>query len=207
MRLLISGTTRSLHRAMQRAPEAFGRLLTPRNRNSVAWAAAGGVPFAADNGCYGGLDAPAFRSLLRRVAGKPNLLWAVCPDVVADARATLALFAEWYPELHAAGLPIAFVAQDGQEDLPVPWDRIAALFIGGSTRWKLSQASADLGIEAKRRGLLLHMGRVNSRRRLEAAHRIGCDSVDGTGMSKWGDRHLLKFARWLRQIEGQPVLF
>ncbi len=203
MRLFVSGTTRSLATATKIAPQAFGKLLTPANGNSVDWASEGGRPWAVDNGCFHRLDAPAFRSLLGKVAGRPGLWWVAAPDVVGDARATATRFEEWAPEM--ASVPIAFVGQDGQEDLPMPWDRITALFIGGSTRWKLSQASADLGIEAKRRGKLLHMGRVNSRRRLEAAFDRGCDSVDGTGMSRWGDVHLLKFARWLAEIEARPA--
>lgn len=177
MKILISGTTKSLGRAIAKAPEHFGCLLTPSNRNAPAWCVRSGLPWAADNGCFHGLDAPAFCRMLSRVAGLPRLLWVVCPDVVADAAATLERFEEWKPELRAAGVPVAYVGQDGQEDLPVPWDRFACLFIGGSTRWKLSEASADLMREAKARGLWVHMGRVNSRRRLEAAYRAGCDSV------------------------------
>ena len=205
MRLLVSGATRSLARAVAEYPDAFGKLLTPANRNSLAWAGADGRPWAVDNGCFHRFDEARFRRLVARAAGKPGLLWVAAPDVVADARATLARWSEWAPELRAAGVPLAFVGQDGAEDLPLPWEDMAALFVGGSTRWKLSQASADLGLEAKRRGLLLHMGRVNSRRRLLAAYGRGCDTVDGTGMSKWGDRHLPKFARWLAEIQGYPA--
>ena len=183
MRLLVSGTTRSLAAAMAVAPDAFGKLLTPANRNSVAWASQDGLPWACDNGCFHRLDAPLFRRMIGRAAGRPGLLWVACPDKLGDARATLELFSEWGPELRAAGVPVAFVGQDGQEDLPVPWDLLDALFVGGSTAWKLSEAAADLMREAKRVGKWVHMGRVNSRRRLEAAYRVGCDSVDGTGFT------------------------
>jgi hypothetical protein len=203
MRLLISGTTRSLAAAMLRHPEHFGKLLTPGNRNSVAWASAGGLPWACDNGCFHRLDAPAFRSLVRRAAGRPGLWWVAAPDVVGDAARTLARFARWEPELRAAGVPVALVAQDGQEDLPLPWDRFACLFIGGTTAWKMSRAALDLIGAAKRQGKAVHMGRVNSRRRLRYAYQAGCDSVDGTGMSRWGDRHLSKFARWLGDIQRE----
>jgi hypothetical protein len=37
-----------------------------------------------------------------------------------------------------AGFPVAFVARDDLEHLTVPWDDFDALFIGGSTSWKLA---------------------------------------------------------------------
>lgn len=48
------------------------------------------------------------------------------------------------------------------------------------TEWKLGPAAAELVAEAKARGLMVHMGRVNSRKRLQYAADIGCDSADGT---------------------------
>jgi hypothetical protein len=64
-----------------------------------------GFPWAADNGAFTGFDAAAFASLLGRVAGKPGCLFVACPDVVGDARATLALFDIWQPVLKAVGVP------------------------------------------------------------------------------------------------------
>jgi hypothetical protein len=158
-----------------------------------------------DNGAFSGFDPVSFRRLLGRVAGSDRLVWIACPDKVADARGTLALFEEWHEEVARAG-PVAFVGQDGQEDLDVPWANFACFFIGGSTRWKLSEAAADLADQAKRRGKWLHMGRCNSRRRLRHARTLGCDSVDGTSMSRWGDHHLERFARWAGDLE-MPELF
>jgi hypothetical protein len=42
----------------------------------------------------------------------------------------------------------------------VPWDAFDVLFLGGTTDWKLGPAAADLTAEARRRGLVVHMGRV-----------------------------------------------
>lgn len=206
MRLLVSGSTATVQRLAQQVPEQLGHLLVPRNRNSVASLLATGLPWAADNGAFLGLDAPAFRRLLGRVAGQPRLLWICVPDVVGDAQATRALFDEWSEEVGRAG-PLAYVGQDGAEDMEHPWERFAAWFIGGSTRWKLSQASADLAREAKARGKWVHMGRVNSLRRLLSAYDMGCDSVDGSSMSMYGDKYIHAFARWIRSIHQQPSLF
>jgi hypothetical protein len=67
----------------------------------------------------------------------------------------------------------------------VPWDRISALFLGGSTHFKLGPDGARAAREAKRRGLWLHMGRVNTANRARYAATIGCDSFDGSKFSRW----------------------
>lgn len=207
MRLLVSGCTATFYRIVDRYRDCLGALVTPSQGYCPARASASGLPWGVDNAAFSGFDPAAYRRLLGRVAGLPGCRFVAAPDVVADARATLALWPGWLWDVRATGHPPALVGQDGAEDLDLPWADMGAYFIGGSTGWKLSQASADLAAEAKRRGLWVHMGRVNSRRRLTAAFDMGCHSVDGTGMSKWGDRHLANFCRWLRDLQPQPVLF
>ena len=41
--------------------------------------------------------------------------------------------------------------------------------IGGTTSWKLGPAAAGLAAQARRRGLWVHLGRVNSLKRLRYA--------------------------------------
>lgn len=207
MRLLLSGCTAALRDVQADYLDVLGMLVTPSQGISPEKASGSGLPWAVDNAAFSGFDAGKFRRLLRRCAGLPGCLFVVCPDVVADARATLRLFGEWCLEVRASGHSVAFVGQNGAEDIDVPWESFDAWFVGGSTRWKLSQASADLVREAKTRGMWCHMGRVNSYRRLRVAIDMGCDSVDGTGMSCWGDRHLAKFCRWVRAIRAQPTLY
>jgi hypothetical protein len=211
MRLLVSGTTKTVRELSGRHADRLGILLAPANRNSIASVVQMGLPFAIDNGAYsGGLDEKRFLRLLERCQGQPGCLFVVAPDVVADARATLAQWPWWSALIRSRGLPVAFVGQDRQEDLPLPGD-MDAYFVGGSTRWKLSQASADLCREAKRRGLHVHVGRVNSLRRLKTAYDFGADSVDGSSLSMFGDAHIAKFARWIDQVAReaaeQPTLF
>lgn len=102
---------------------------------------------------------------------------------------------------------MAFVGQDGIEDLEVPWDQFAAWFVGGSARWKLSSSSADLIAEAKRLGKWVHVGRVNSLRRLQACYDMGADSVDGSSMSMYGDKYIHQFCAWVERLHGQPTLW
>lgn len=142
-----------------------------------------GQPWAADNGRFSSPETYSderYLDWLAKRPGKERCLFATAPDVVGDARATLALSMPMLPRIRALGYRVAFVAQDGQENLPVPWDDFDVLFIGGTTAWKLSAQAERLAREAKRRGKWVHMGRVNSKRRMVYAKFIGCDSADGT---------------------------
>ena len=205
--VLVSGATRTFERF--RGNPNFGRLKTPRNGNSVAAIAACGHPWACDNDCFTGFREARFARMLGQVsaADRANLMWAAAPDVVGDCRATLALFGEWRPRMAAMGLPVALVGQDGAEDADLPWGEMAALFLGGSTAWKLSAAAESLAAEARARGKLVHMGRVNSARRLRHAWEIGCHSVDGTCFSRWPDRYFPEALATLRGLRRQPSLF
>lgn len=207
MMLLVSGSTRTVQGLANRWPTRLGHLLTPNNGNSVTSLLSTGLAWAVDNGAFSGFDPVRFRRLLRRVDRLPRCLFVVCPDVVADAAQTLRLFGQWRDEVAATGQPVALVGQDGVEALDIPWGEFDAWFIGGSTRWKLSTASADLALEAKARGKWAHMGRVNSLRRMVAAHDMGCDSIDGSSASMFGDKYIHTYCRWLEAIESQGGLF
>lgn len=127
--------------------------------------------------------------MLTKIAGT-SPLFVTAPDVVADAARTLEMFDTWEPIIREHGLPVALVLQDGQEKLDMPWGRCEAVFIGGSTDYKLSGTVRWLVREAKWRGKWVHMGRVNSLERLRTARDMGCDSVDGTGYSMFPDTNL-----------------
>jgi hypothetical protein len=168
----------------------LGRLGVPKDHARMAETAAAGIPWAADNAAFSGFDPDAFARMLEHLAGVPGCLFVVAPDVVADATATLDQFGSWADRIHAAGLPVALAAQDGLEQLTVPWNDLEAFFVGGSTHWKLSPTTAALVAEAKRRGKWVHMGRANSGMRFEYAKAIGCDSVDGSKFSRFTDTWL-----------------
>ncbi len=180
-------------------------MLTPRAANGVEAIRSLGLPSAADNACFSGWNERRFVNMLDRIVGVPGCMWVAAPDVVADAAATLDLFDAWQPRIAARGLPVALVAQDGLEDLDVPWDRLDALFLGGSTKWKLGEYARRLAHEAKARGKLLHCGRVNSRRRIRYAAVIGCDSVDGSCFSRWPDTKIPRALRWIAEAEAMAA--
>jgi hypothetical protein len=105
------------------------------------------------------------------------------PDVVGSARRTLEVFRHWKTKL--ADWPLAYVCQDGQENLPLPWNDIAAIFIGGSTDWKMGTHAAACVKAAKAIGKWVHAGRVNTPGRYEYFEKLGADSIDGTGLSRY----------------------
>lgn len=218
MILLVSGLTGAWAKLFQdavieaqAARGSLGFLNTPRSGNTPANVFRYTTTWAADNDCFQGLNRLSYERMLRiwqKV--EPGPLWVATPDVVADASATLERFEEWEPILHGMGYPVALVLQDGQERLAVPWTRLEAVFVGGSTTWKLSEHAASLCQEARQRGKWIHMGRVNSQRRMETAARFGCQSIDGSGFSRW-KKLIAPGVRWMRRAEWlakhQPLLF
>ncbi len=168
----------------------LGRLLSPRQFSRAVDTAESGMPWACDNDCFKRLDAPAYRAMLDAIHGLPGCKFVVAPDVVADWAETRCLFDDWYDDLVACWQPIAYVAQDGQPPVGVPWNYINALFVGGSTEFKCSDQAHDLVRGARARGLWTHMGRVNTAQRMVLAKSWGCDSIDGTSVSMFTDRRL-----------------
>lgn len=96
------------------------------------------------------------------------------------------------------GVPLALVLQDGIENEEIPWSDLAAVFVGGSDRFKYSREARGVAREAKRRGLLVHVGRVNTAERMRGWKDLA-DSIDGSGISRYD--HML--AAVLSEIRGE----
>ncbi|WP_089802118.1 hypothetical protein [Cellulomonas sp. KH9] len=182
-------------------------IATPKQGNPIP----PGAAWCADNGCFGkgypGDDAWFAWLQAFTPEQRGRCLFAVAPDVVGDAVATLARSAPWLARIRSLGYPAAFVAQNGLENLAVPWDDFDVLFIGGDTAWKLGRHARALIAEAKSRGKWVHMGRVNSERRLRYASAVGCDSADGTYIAFGPDQNLPNVLAWLRGVNGSSPLF
>jgi hypothetical protein len=164
--------------------------------------------FAADNGCFVQADKysnDGFLAWLDKL-DRDACLFATAPDVVGDAVATKDRAYPMLPRIQKLGFKAAYVCQDGELPNTVEWSKLNAIFIGGSTEWKLSQAAADLVAEAKRRDKWVHMGRVNSFQRMRLAAAIGCDSVDGTMLAFAPDINKAKLNQWLYWLNEQPML-
>ena len=174
------------------------QLLTPLTRFKVQYPK---EKRAIENGGFAGFQEKAYLALLEREAAhQEKIRWITVPDVVGSARRTLECFEYWYPRL--CSWPLAFVCQDGQEDLPIPWNEIEGVFIGGTTAWKLSHHAAAIVKAAKIMNKTVHAGRVNTPGRFEYFESIGADSIDGTGLSRYS---------WMREAiykaQTTPTLF
>lgn len=180
----------------------LGQLRTPDSGHRIV----PGATWAADNGCFNPRTFRITRWGCWLDAQPRTALWAVVPDVVADHEATLRRWHRLAPWVIAKGFAPAFVAQDGCTPADIPADA-ACLFVGGSTEWKLSPASVAVMREAKRRGMWVHVGRVNSRRRLRWCADLGdvVDSVDGTYLAFGPDVNLPRLLSWLHP--AQPSFF
>lgn len=201
--VLVSGGTKTVRR-MAHHPN-LGVLLVPSAGNRETF----GLPWAIDNGAFSGFDEGAYLSLLEVWSPRANeCLFATCPDVVGDAEETLALFDVWRDRVFSYGFPVALVLQDGMtvEGLSDYWDRLHAVFVGGSTDYKLGRDAALIVAAAKRRGLWCHMGRVNTGKRVKHAARIGVDSVDGSQFSRFSETHLPWFLQALSDLDKQLEL-
>lgn len=183
----------------------LGFLLTPRMGNEFDLLAG---PWAADNGCFAAGDAfdlDAYLDfLMRRHNAASTCLFAPAPDVVGDAEATWQRSDPVLDQIRTRGFKAALVAQDGLCD--PPWDRFDALFIGGTTEFKLSHHARDLTAAAVARGKHVHMGRVNSETRLRTAAMWGCASADGTFLARAPDINERRMLRWLDRLRQQPQM-
>jgi len=140
--------------------------------------------FAIDNGAFAGFNKSKFVRLLERENEAKHLcIFVTVPDVVGDARRTSEVFEHWKYKL--TGWPLALAIQDGIENVRIPWNQIQAVFIGGTTAFKLGESAKAVIRAAQAIGKWVHVGRVNAPGRFEYFHSLGVDSIDGTGLSRY----------------------
>lgn len=202
--IYLSGVMRS------NLPNGVGIMVNPRS-NLTADRLSAFPCFAIDNDCFNlghAFDGASWLAhICRFTSVQDRCLFAVAPDVVGDAAATLERSAPYFDRIRALGFRVAFVAQDGQDTLPVPWDAFDCLFIGGTDAWKLSESAYDLMRQARQRGKWVHAGRVNSLRRLRLMQLAGAQSADGTFVKYAPDLNVLRVQEWLEALARQPPLF
>ena len=181
----------------QMSSGALGLIITPNDRRRSAHP--DGVRWAADNGCYSPRNWTVERWWSWLVSERPNAgrcIFATAPDVVGNWPETVAQARPWLARIQTLGYPAALVLQDGATLTSVPWGSFDVVFVGGSTEWKLGSEAADLVTEARRRGVQVHMGRVNSRRRWRYAEALGCSTVDGTFLAFGPAKNLPRLLSW-----------
>lgn len=140
--------------------------------------------FGLDNGAWsardgGTFDATAFERSVDAIGGLAD--WIVLPDVVCGGPASLDLSLSWLPRLEHLDVLLLLPVQDGMEVeqiRPLIGPRVG-LFIGGSTGWKEATMSTWAAL-ARERNAYIHVGRVNTQRRIALCVAAGVDSFDGT---------------------------
>lgn len=203
MKLLVNCICSSI-RSLGLQTTYLGSLVNPRRWDTLENIVEHGLPYAADNDAFVGFHFDRYIDMLQRLKNWGQApLFVTLPDVVADAEKTIALARIWSATVRTVfELPAAYVIQDGQHVDGMPWDLLDAVFIGGSTEYKLGHDARLIVAEAKRRGHWVHMGRVNTRKRIIYAHGIGCDSVDGSGFNLFRDTHLPWAVDLLTELGG-----
>jgi len=188
--------------------ENFGVMISPqvgfwRHSLSKMW-------WAGDNGRFKSPDKWVESKWLDWMAGlvqyQPRCLFMVCPDVLSDPVATNDYLLFYSGVIRQLGYKVAYVSQDGADQHEIDWNLLDCLFIGGSTEWKLSEASYELAREAHDRHKWVHMGRVNGLRRVKAAQAAKVDSVDGTYIAFEPGSRVQKVVDWLTETGAQPAL-
>ncbi len=151
----------------------FAGILATPSDYGIRRAIQDGAAWAADNNAFTqGFEPERFFNWLDFMRShQSQCLFVTVPDMVGNAIATLESFRWWAWRIKALGWPVAFVAQDGQENLPLP-PEFDVLFVGGSTEWKESQAAIDCIKRAQAAGRRIHIGRVNWWRRYSLFRQI-----------------------------------
>lgn len=160
-----------------------------------------GFRYALDNGAWTAyqqqhpFDADRFRACVEQFGACAD--WVAVPDVVMGGRTSLEVSRSWLPWVLERTRLALLVVQDGMEPADVAAlvdPQRVGIFIGGSCGWKDASAMR-WGIFAASRNLYLHIGRVNTARRLRIGATVGAHSFDGSGASRF-TQHAHKMARW-----------
>lgn len=143
-----------------------------------------GFRYAIDNGAWSaytqGTDwnEESFLRLLERIGDGADFV--VAPDIVTGGLKSLELTRAWLPRLERCRL-VLVPLQNGiepQHVAPLVNDRVG-LFVGGDDEYKLGTLGR-WGTFARKVGCYLHVGRVNTQKRIWLCAQAGANSFDGT---------------------------
>lgn len=149
-----------------------------------------GFAYALDNGAWSAytqgrpFDAPAFSKALAKMGGGAD--WTVLPDIVAGGHPSLDLSLRWMRSVLDSSPRALLAVQNGMspDDVrPFLGPRVG-IFIGGDTAWKLSTLPAWCAL-GRELGCWVHVGRVNTARRILTCSASGATSFDGTSASRF----------------------
>lgn len=202
--LNLAGLDESEAPAIPRAPLCGYASMTGTRRNLAVLDQAGwrvllspagsldpkGRRFALDNGAWSAFqqgrafDGDAFLRAADKVGEHAD--WIVLPDIVMGGQASLDLSLSWLEKLDGLPSRLLIAVQNGFEvdDVRHYLNPSVGLFVGGDTEWK-ERTTPLWGSLARRRNCYLHVGRVNSQRRIGICAAAGADSFDGTSVTRY----------------------
>lgn len=146
--------------------------------------------YALDNGAWPAfqagrrLDLQLFCRALDRLGEEADFV--VAPDIVLGGQESLALSRAWLPYVLDRTSRVLVAVQNGMTPAhlrDVVNDRVG-VFVGGDTAWKEASLPEWGGLK-RITGCYLHVGRVNSARRIRLCALAGSDSFDGSSASRF----------------------
>lgn len=194
MQIYIGGYPRRLCLEWSQEYGSLGSLFSPGQRPSSS------LPFCLDNGAFKGFKEQEFFVHLEKglsLEKKPDFI--VVPDTPGDSKRTLDMWEKWISRLTSFGVPLALAVQDGMRAIDIP-SEAQVIFVGGTTRWKEETIAYW-----SRYFPNVHVGRVNTWRRLLLCYQSNVKSIDGTGWFRktaahWSAKDLLLFLRWQKGL-------
>ena len=181
------------------SPETLKRC---KGQSRPFWADGSEAPYALDNGAWSAhqqnkpFDFAAFEWAFDRIGAKAD--WVVVPDVVGNAKATLAMAADWFERIEHGQKLIAVQDSMQPADIEPYMQQGAGIFVGGTTDWKLKSLPV-WGELAKKHKAWLHVGRVNTVRRIRHCQQAGANSFDGTSATRFS-KNIPRLTRALNQL-------
>ena len=149
-----------------------------------------GFQYALDNGAWSSFqnglpfNVHEFEKAVTKLGD--NAEFIVVPDIVEGGLESLRFSESWLPTLDGIGKRRLIAVQDGMTtaDVEPILSTEIGIFIGGSTEFK-ENTMPEWGRVCRDKNAYLHVGRVNSRRRIKLCATCGVHSFDGSSVFKF----------------------
>lgn len=194
-------------------PDLYGLMCSYKTTGGERRALDSGCRWMMDNGAFSGnFDEARWIKRMELYQKYTKTCYGIiAPDAVildkrgdfvcGDWRETLNRLAYYAPIIRTLGFPVAYAVQDNHPLDAMPWNLLDVIFVAGNDDWKTSYQMEQIAIEAKRRGIWVHVGRVSSQKRIRATW--WADSWDGTTF-KWEPAK--KYRRLNPLLSGEVVM-
>lgn len=150
-----------------------------------------GFRYCLDNGAWHDhthakpFDSNRFQTLIDALGRQADFV--IAPDIVCGGIASLQLSVVWLAPLLQRTSLVLVPVQNGmgpQDLVSIVLPNRIGIFIGGDTAWK-ETTMLQWGDFASQKGIYMHVGRVNTARRVKLAQAAGAWSIDGSSGSRW----------------------